>query len=402
LREPRAVKLAAAALVDPQTQVPALGLLAELGGPEHAYAAIELARGDPTIDLLRPAVRLLSRCSQDVDVPADRRAELQRAIDELQGQSGLLARWLVNDSVDEEAAARARDAALSSPPAFDRRAEDRSGWRLRFSSGPDGRVNVAEAPHAALAAAIDPKGAAATWIAVSQFNATEAATVQFLGSAAGKFEVWLNGRRLFGRDQPRPYQSDSDRFEGTLDAGMNRVVVQGTSAPDQAAFQLRFRRKSSSAEIERFVQAALAQAGDAERGRKVFFDEARAQCSRCHRIGETGERIGPELTGVGERFSRIHIVESILEPSRTVAPGFQSVSILLKDGRVLSGVKVSDTADTLTLADNQAKKHTIATSEIDEQRAQSQSTMPEGLAKQLTVEQFVDLVAFLTAQRLNR
>jgi quinoprotein glucose dehydrogenase len=147
------------------------------------------------------------------------------------------------------------------------------------------------------------------------------------------------------------------------------------------------------------VQAALTRAGNAERGKTVFFDTAKAQCSKCHRIGDQGERIGPELTGVGSRFSRIHIVESILEPSRTVTPGYQTFAVALRDGRVLAGIKVSETEATLVLADNQGQKHILAKADIEEQRAQTQSTMPDGLTKQLTVDQFVDLLAFLVSQK---
>jgi len=170
------------------------------------------------------------------------------------------------------------------------------------------------------------------------------------------------------------------------------------AATSTAQFRLRFRRKSSAAELERLVQAALTTKGNPDRGRQVFFD-AKAQCSKCHRIGNQGERIGPELTGIGNRFSRIHIVESILEPSRTVTPGFQTVAVRLVDGRTASGIRVAETDKSLTLADQKGEKLTLAKDEIEAQQAQPKSTMPDGLAQQLTVEQFRDLVAFLVSQQ---
>jgi len=175
--------------------------------------------------------------------------------------------------------------------------------------------------------------------------------------------------------------------------------VQLATARDAAEFHVRFRRKSSTAELERLVQAALARSGNAERGRKLFFDETKTQCSKCHRIGDQGERIGPELTGVGDRFARIHMVESILEPSRTVAPGYQTLAVVLRDGRLISGIKLADSEETLTLADNQGKQHLLARSEIEQQLAQPQSTMPDGLTKLLSVNEFVDLIAFLGSQK---
>src|SRR5207237_378908 len=97
-----------------------------------------------------------------------------------------------------------------------------------------------------------------------------------------------------------------------------------------------------------------------QRGRQLFLDAEKSLCLKCHRLGDRGERIGPELTGVGSRFSRIYLVESILEPSRTIAPSYGTLGITLQNGKVLTGVKVAETATTITLADNQGQKHTLA------------------------------------------
>jgi putative heme-binding domain-containing protein len=273
-----------------------------------------------------------------------------------------------------------------------------SGWRTVFATGLEARVILADKAAPAPGATQGER----VWLAAIDLTVTEATPVQFFGGAAGKLQVWLNGRRIYQRADERPFQPDSDRFDGALGQGANRLVVQVTAPRDPVEFHLRFRRKSSLAELEQFSQAALARSGDSERGRKLFFDAEKLQCSKCHRVGDQGERIGPELTGVGDRFSRIHIVESILEPSRTVAAGFQTISVVLRDGRVLTGIKIAETEATLTLGDNQAKTHALAKADIEELKAQSQSTMPEGLVKQLTVDQFVDLIGYLTGLKENR
>src|SRR5262249_35625427 len=137
--------------------------------------------------------------------------------------------------------------------------------------------------------------------------------------------------------------------------------------------------------------------GNLERGRAVFLNAEKSQCLKCHRLGDQGERTGPELTGVGNRFSRIYIAESILQPSRTIAPSFGTVVAVLDSGKTISGVKTAESATELTLVDNQGQKHLIAKSEIEEQHASPQSTMPEGLEKRFTEDEFVDLVAFLAS-----
>jgi putative heme-binding domain-containing protein len=247
-----------------------------------------------------------------------------------------------------------------------------------------------------------PVAADRIWLATTDLIVPEAIAVQFLAGASGKLQIWLNGHALFERNQFRPFQANSERFDGQLKEGANRVVLRLTAQGENVELHLNFRRKGSTAEQEQLVQAALARTGDVDRGRKLFFDVGRLQCSKCHRIGDQGERIGPDLTGLGDRFSRVHIVESILEPSRTVTPGFQTIAVALRDGRVLAGVKIDETDNSLTLGDNQGQKHALAKSQIEEQTVQTQSTMPEGAVKQLSPDQFVDLVAFLTSLHGSR
>jgi putative membrane-bound dehydrogenase-like protein len=169
-----------------------------------------------------------------------------------------------------------------------------------------------------------------------------------------------------------------------------------------SSFVPRSRRPDASAGRAMLIEAALGETGNPERGEAIFFDPARSRCVTCHRIGDRGERIGPDLTGVGDRFPRIHLIESVLEPSRTVAAGYQTLAVLLQDGRVQNGVKVAETAESLTLGDAQGRLHTLEKADIDELRPQAASLMPEGLEKSFSREEFVDLIAFLASLKSAR
>jgi putative heme-binding domain-containing protein len=131
----------------------------------------------------------------------------------------------------------------------------------------------------------------------------------------------------------------------------------------------------------------------------LFFSAEKSLCIKCHRLDDRGEKIGPELTGVGGRFSRIYIVESILEPSRTIAPSFETISVVTVDGRTITGVRTAETETTLTLADNEGKQHAIQKTDIEEREIRPTSTMVEGIEKKLSIEQFVDLVSFLVSRK---
>jgi putative heme-binding domain-containing protein len=238
----------------------------------------------------------------------------------------------------------------------------------------------------------------AAWLALTDLDVPEVTAGQFLVSGDCELRIWLNGHLIHQSNTARALAPASSQLDASLEKGTNRLVVEVVSS-GTAEFHVRFRRKSSSVDRERLMRMALTSSGDAVRGRNFFFDIGKSQCLTCHRIGDRGERIGPELTGVGGRFSRVFIVDSILEPGRTIAPSFATVMVVLKDGRVLTGVHAAETELTLTLADQQGQKHVLAKSSIEEQRPQSQSTMPEGLEKRFTPAEFVDLIEFLAGQR---
>jgi putative membrane-bound dehydrogenase-like protein len=377
LKEPRAVPPAVAALVDAHTRQAALRCLADLGGPEQTRPVVDLARRDPSAEVLPLVLRMLNDWSGR---PGARRVELDRAAADLQGSSGVLARWNVTGPLPAAEASRlAESKAVGERP-----------WRTVFGTGTASRVDLGPG-----------KDGTAAWLAQTEVNLSERTTVQFLAAGNTGLRVWVNGRLLYQRDEARVFRPDSERFETTFERGPSRIVVR-VAAKAGAAFHLRFRRKGSKAEHETLTRAALGRAGNVERGRKLFFDAKKSQCVKCHRVGQQGERIGPELTGVGSRFSRIHLVEAILDPSRTVAPGYRTVVVTLARGRVLTGVKVAETDDTLTLADSEGNRHDVKKSAIAKQQEHDTSVMPEGLEKQFCVDEFVDLVAFLASLKDSR
>ena len=157
--------------------------------------------------------------------------------------------------------------------------------------------------------------------------------------------------------------------------------------------------KSTNERHARLSQLALGTGGNPTRGREIFFNAEKSACSKCHRLGDQGAAIGPDLTGAGRRFPKIHLIESILEPSRAITSAFRNLSIRLKDGQELTGVMVSEDESVLTLGDAQGQSHNLKKEQIEDLQILALSLMPEGLANGLTDTEFVDLVAFLAEQK---
>lgn len=140
--------------------------------------------------------------------------------------------------------------------------------------------------------------------------------------------------------------------------------------------------------------------GDVQKGEKIFYNKAEVGCLRCHRIkGETkveGGAVGPELTGLGSRSKREYILESMVDPNRQIAKGFETVVLVLESGQVTAGVLRAEDAEKITLALSDGQELSVLKSRILH-RQTGQSAMPEDIIKFLTKRDLRDLVEFLAS-----
>lgn len=148
-----------------------------------------------------------------------------------------------------------------------------------------------------------------------------------------------------------------------------------------------------------YQQHALTHDGNAARGKVLFFEEGRTRCVICHRVEKRGGEVGPDLSAIGGKFARPHLIESLLEPSRQILEGFRSSVISTSDGRVVSGIVKRQSDVGLTIVDGNGKSQTIPSRDIEDRRDDPLSLMPSGLAEALTPAQFTDLIAYLESLR---
>jgi putative membrane-bound dehydrogenase-like protein len=390
LREPRVLPVAVAALGDGETALEALACLGELGGPAHIPAVTDLARRQPSAAVLTAVGKVLTGWASQQGLSASKRQEIERALAEIHGSSGAILGWYARGPLAPKTAASLA-ARLASGETLPTGKDPAPGWRLLLSAGLDARARFGPG-----------KDADSTWLGYGEVTVPDSARVEFLTAGPGRATVWLNGKVVYRRDRPGVSGPYPDRFEATLTRGRNRVLVQLTGVAGAAEIQLRFRRKGATPDHERLTLAALTRAGNPARGREVFLNAEKSLCVKCHRVGAQGERVGPELTGLGSRFAKAYIIESILVPSRTIAPSFETTGVVLKNGKLLSGVKVAETESALTLVDSQAQKHVVARADIDAVQRQAVSTMPDGLERRLTEDEFVDLISFLASLKETR
>jgi len=150
------------------------------------------------------------------------------------------------------------------------------------------------------------------------------------------------------------------------------------------------------------LAAEALQSGDATRG-AILFHQPQSLCSRCHSTGQTtASLLGPDLTTLPADTTDAHLVESVLQPSKEIRRGYESVTVLLTDGRSLSGLVSERTADRLILRDAaRAGELTVLTADtIDEVVPATVSLMPAGQTATLASrQQFLDLIRYLSELR---
>jgi len=131
-----------------------------------------------------------------------------------------------------------------------------------------------------------------------------------------------------------------------------------------------------------------------DNGREIFETVG---CTQCHRYGNTGGSVGPDLTGVGGRFSAADIAAKLCNPSRAVADQYANTEIVTKDHDVIVGRLQNETDDAITLLTNFFSNDTTTVQKKDIARRQLSklSPMPQGLIDNLEALEIDDLIAYL-------
>ncbi|MDA0658086.1 MAG: c-type cytochrome [Planctomycetota bacterium] len=153
-------------------------------------------------------------------------------------------------------------------------------------------------------------------------------------------------------------------------------------------------------EFHDLAARVFSQPGDAVVGSQLFMMSVATRCIHCHQHRGRGGKIGPDLTHVGTSQSKERILESILQPSKEVAPRYQAWVLQTSDGRTLTGLRLARGGDNGEEAyvDTQGKQFMIPSQQIELRKPASVSIMPDGLHRQLDVSDLRDIVAFLTAE----
>lgn len=132
--------------------------------------------------------------------------------------------------------------------------------------------------------------------------------------------------------------------------------------------------------------------GSAVKGAHVF---SKAQCIKCHRVGERGEQLGPDLTSLSKRFTKKEVLQSIVFPSHVISDQYASKTIVSDNGKIYTGMVSVDADGDHVVIQKDGNKVTVTEDDIAEIKPSKKSSMPNNLLDELTLSEISDLFAYL-------
>lgn len=142
----------------------------------------------------------------------------------------------------------------------------------------------------------------------------------------------------------------------------------------------------------------LALKGDAGRGEKLYWSAA-LKCGSCHKVGERGTAVGPDLSAIGKQRSREDLLDSILEPSRRIEPKFASYLVRTAGGQTHTGLLVRRNEKEVVLRDAENREVVLPARKVEEVRPSPVSLMPQGQLAGLTAQEAADLLEYVASRR---
>ena len=134
--------------------------------------------------------------------------------------------------------------------------------------------------------------------------------------------------------------------------------------------------------------------GNADDGKKIFLEKVEVSCVRCHKWNGEGGEVGPELSALAATKDRVYLLESIVFPNKAIAPGYENVTVTLKNGTSYAGQLKRETPEMLEINSPEDGLMQVKKADI-KSRERGLSGMPEELRQVLTKQELRDLIEFL-------
>lgn len=185
-------------------------------------------------------------------------------------------------------------------------------------------------------------------------------------------------------------------FDKQIEAGMNwdssKIIDAAKAAKAAVAAAGPSGKKVGELVLADVAKTAMTAKGDVAVGQRLFTAQG---CIACHSIDPKAEQKGPYLGAAGAKFTRDYLIDSVLDPSKVVAQGFQTTMLNLKDGTAKMGFVTGEADGVIEVRDITGSVSKVKRDDVKDESHLPQSMMPPGLAVGLTVDEFTSLVEYL-------
>jgi putative membrane-bound dehydrogenase-like protein len=203
------------------------------------------------------------------------------------------------------------------------------------------------------------------------------------------FFLAITERKLTGFDPQIDAALKSDNRKLVEAATAAKAIATGGAADASVSG-----KRVAELTVKDVAAAAMTGKGDVETGKRLFTQQG---CIACHAIDLKAEQKGPYLGAAGAKFTRDYLIDSVLDPNKVVAQGFQTFLLAMKDGSQHMGFITSEVDGVIELRNIAGQMSKLKRAEVEKESHLPQSMMPPGLAGALTVGEFTSLVEYLVS-----
>jgi putative heme-binding domain-containing protein len=246
---------------------------------------------------------------------------------------------------------------------------------------------------------------AAVCIGISARPATAQGTVPLHESQYPEVDV-VYGASLYGARCAMCHGEQGDAIGGinlrsgkfrnaSTDQELARFIRAGSPAAGMPPFALDNAEMAGITAYLRNMNAfdtAKVNTGDAGRGRAIFA--GKGGCVACHRVGQVGSRVAPNLSDIGSLRSPGSLQRSLLDPSSQMMPINRPVRLVKKDGTVVNGRRLNEDTYSVQVIDDKERLHSVLKADLREFTISKTSLMPS-YKDTLDATEMADLLGYL-------
>jgi putative heme-binding domain-containing protein len=190
-----------------------------------------------------------------------------------------------------------------------------------------------------------------------------------------------------GQGKFRRASSDNDLVQIIRNGIAGTAMPPGNFSPTQAKVIVAYVRSLAETAARGGSTDGVASRGE------VLFD-GKGNCLKCHRVKNSGSRLGPDLTDIGNLRTAAELERSLLDPGTEVLPQNRLIRIVLKNGSTVTGRLLNQDTFSVQLIDGNNKLLSLPRSSMNEVTFLDQSIMPSYRDKFSTGE-LRDLITYL-------